>query len=284
MSGFTVPEEVTMIVSSDPDNGARNRSADGSYFEISLDDGLTIPKDALNVNLSVEESSIWWTVPNIITGQNDKMYITGPDTTGSVTSFIITIDQGLYDLSGLNQAIQRELENAGAKIEDAGNPLPLINLSPDDATQKVEIRFNYTNVSIDFTPTDTPRDILGFNSQVYGPFVSAPYNLVAPNVAAFNQVNYFLIHSDLTNKGIRFNNEYNQTVAQVLIDVSPGSQITSKPFNPAKINVAELTGTSRTSLRFWLTDDKNRRVNTNGEYWSARIVIHYLRPFVIGKT
>ena len=282
---FTVPEEITMIVSSDPDNGATNRSSDGSYFEVNLQDGLTIPKDALNVNLAVEEATVWWTIPNIITGQNDKMYITGPDAaTGAVTNFVITIDQGLYDLSGLNQAILRELENEGAKIEDAGNPLPLINLSPDDATQKVEIRFNYTTVSIDFTPADTPRDILGFNAQSYGPFVTAPYNLLAPSVAALNSVNYLLIHSDITNKGIRFNNEYNQTLAQVLIDVSPGSQIISKPFNPAKINVAELTGTSRTSLRFWLTDDKNRRVNTNGEYWSARIVIHYLRPFVIGKT
>jgi hypothetical protein len=36
-------------------------------------------------------------------------------------------------------------------------------------------------------------------------------------------------------------------------------------------------------LRFWITDDKNRRVNMNNEYWSARIVIHYLRPFVIGR-
>ena len=33
-----------------------------------------------------------------------------------------------------------------------------------------------------------------------------------------------------------------------------------------------------------LTDDKNRRINTNNEYWSARIVIHYLRPFVLNNN
>lgn len=279
---FTIPEEITMVVSSDPDAGATNNSPDGSYFEIQLQDGLKVPKDALNVNIAVEESSIWWTVPNIISGQNDKLYITGPNTSDVITNFVITIDQGLYDLSGLNQAILRELENAGAKIEDAqGQALPLLTLQSDSATQKVEIRFNYTTVSINFTPGDTPRDILGFNAQVYGPFPSVPYNLIADNVASFNQVNYFLIHSDLTSKGIRFNNSYNQTISQVLIDVAPGSQITSKPFNPAKINAAELAGTTRTNLRFWLTDDKNRRINTNGEYWTARIVVHYLRPFVV---
>jgi hypothetical protein len=366
-----IPEEISFVVSSDPDAGAVNRSADGSYFEVQLDDGLQIPKDALNVNVRVEEASIWWVVPNIITGQNDKMYITGEDASittsyssmgfdplntfsltngiadilqatgpplptgafivgdiitietgtlagssftitninadqanqmnyqvvpsdenlavgnfsfsrtrpGLPNNYVITIPQGLYDLSGLNQAVQRELENAGARID----PDPLLVFSPDDATQKVELRINYDNVSIDFTQPDTPRVILGFNSEVYGPFPSAPIEILAPNIAEFNQVNYFLIHSDLVSKGIRFNNRYNQTISQVLIDVAPGSQIVSKPFNPAKSNAMELAGAKRTNLRFYITDDKQRTVNTNGEYWTARIVIDYLRPFVIGK-
>lgn len=376
---FTIPEEISLLVSSDPDAGASNRSADGSYFEIQLQDGLSIPKDALNINIAVEEASVWWVVPNIKEGVNDKLYITGPEeasvvgkielgypataqfsmtvvspnvstlvlvdlatpmpvgdfvigdkfrpnagvssgieytitgittdtttlkeytvsgllegniagttddfsrvrTAGTIRNFVITIDEGLYDLPGLNQAILRELEIAGAQVESGGDALALIGLSPDDATQKVEIRFNYPTVSIDFTPNDTFREILGFNAAVYTPIPSNP--LVAPNVAQFNQVNYFLIHSDLTNKGIRFNNDYNQTISQVLIDVAPGSQIVSKPFNPAKVNAQELAGTKRTSLRFWLTDDKNRRVNTNNEYWTARIVIHWLQPFVVGS-
>jgi hypothetical protein len=274
---FTIPEEISMIVSSDPNNGATNISSDGSYFEVQLQDGLKVPKDALNVNIAVEEATIWWSVPNIITGENDKVYITGPDTLDVVQNFVLTIPQGLYDLAGINEAIARELESAGAKID----PEPLITLSPDEATQKVQLRFNYATVSIDFTPNDTPRVILGFDSAVYTPVPENP--LLAPNVAAFNQVNYFLIHSDLTNKGIRFNNNYNQTIGQVLIDVSPGSQIVSKPFNPARINAPELAGATRTNLRFWLTDDEDRRVNTNNEYWSARIVIHWLQPYVVGQ-
>lgn len=278
---FTIPEEISLLVSSDPAAGATNRSPDGSYFEIQLQDGLSIPKDALNVNIAVEEASVWWVVPNIKENVNDKIYITGPDTNDVIQNFIITIQQGLYDLAGLNQAILRELEIAGAKIDDNGDNLPLIGLSPDDATQKVEVRFNYPTVSIDFTPNDTFRIILGFDAAVYTPVPSNP--LVAPNTAQFNQVNYFLIHSDLTNKGIRFNNDYSQTISQVLIDVAPGSQIVSKPFNPAKVNAQELAGTNRTSLRFWITDDKNRRINTNNEYWTARIVIHWLQPFIVGR-
>ena len=278
-SGMVIPEEISMIVSSDPNAGAINRSADGSYFEIQLQDGLQIPKEALNINISVEESTVWWVIPNIITGQNDKMYITGPDTSDVVQNYVLTIPQGLYDLSGLNQAILRELELQGAKID----PEPLITLSPDEATQKVEVRFNYDTVSINFIPTDTPRIIIGFDGTVYGPYAGAPFTVLAPGLAQFNQVNSFLIHSDLTSRGIRFNNAYNQTISNVIIDVSPGSQIVSRPFNPAKINSPELAGAKRSNIRMWLTDDSNRRVNTNGEYWTARLVIHYLKPYVIGR-
>lgn len=374
------PDEISMIVSSAPENGAVNRSADGSFFEIQLQDALTLPKDALNPTVCVEEALVWWSIPNILTGVNDKMYITGtsalvsttdkltlgfpalsaysmtiislvPDlstlsignigggmpigvfqvgdmfqpttgvntgvlytiigisndtaisktytitgllesnilsTTGNFnrvrtnieTNYIITIPQGLYDLSGLQSTILRDLENQGAIID----PDPLILFSPDEATQKVEIRFNYPNVSIDFTQPDTPREILGFNSAIYGAYPNAPITILAPNVAGFNTVNSLLIHSDLTSRGIRFNNDYNQTITQVLIDVSPGSQIVSKPFNPPRIPLTELVNAKRTNIRFWLTDDKNRRVNTNGEYWSVRMVIRYLRPVFIGDV
>tara|TARA_R110000850_G_scaffold4481_2_gene20283 strand:+ start:503 stop:1615 length:1113 start_codon:yes stop_codon:yes gene_type:complete len=366
-----IPEELSFIVTSDPAQGATNRTADGSSFEVQLDDGLQIPKEALNVNVSVESATVWWSVPNIITGENDKMYISGeeapvltsfaamgfdnlntlsltngnldilqaagaplptsqflvgdtiildtgplansrfiiqaihrnlsgrlnytvvPNTTsqavgtwtftrsrpGVVSNFVVTIPQGLYDLAGLNQTIQRGLENAGAQVD----PNPLLVFSSDAATQKVELRVNHDDVTVDFRPNDTPRIILGFDSLLYGPYPSAPIEFLAPNIAEFNQVNYFLIHSDLVNRGIRFNNSYNQTIAQVLIDVAPGSQIISTPFNPAKSSANELAGAKRTNLRFFLTDDRQRRVNTNGEFWTARVVITYLRPFVIGR-
>jgi hypothetical protein len=282
-----VPEEISLIVSSDPDAGAVNVSSDGSQFEIQLDGGgIQIPKDAINVNVSVEEATVWWVTPNIIEGQNDTLFIYGDnDATPAVPQlFTVVIPQGLYDLPGLNQAVQAELEGLGARtLSPTGEPLSLISLTSDDATQKVRIRFNYPNVYVDFQPNRTPREILGYRAEQYGPYPAAPLEILAPDIAKFNQVNYFLISTDLVNKGIRFNNSYNQTVAQVLIDVAPGSQIVSRPFNPAKCNAQELAGTKRTNLRFWLTDDKQRPVNTNGEYFTARIVIHYMRPMVIGR-
>ena len=270
-----VPEEISLILSSDPANGATNRSSDGSYFEVSFNpaNAIAVPKDALNVSMSVLESTIWWTIPNIQTGTNNKMYITGPNISNVSTNYTVTIPQGLYDLSQLNTAILRELENAGAKTD----PEPLIYIGADNSTQKCTIRFNYLNTSVDFSQSQTIREILGFNTGVYGPYPTIPYTISAQNTASFNQVNYFLLHSDLTSTGIRYNNSYNQTIAQVLIDVAPGSQIVYKPFNPSVID-CPLAGTMKNNIKVWLTDDKNRRVNTNNEYFSCRLVIKYLRP------
>ena len=280
-----VPEEISLLVSSDPTQGATNVNKDGNAFEIQLDEAIEVPKEALNVNVSVEEATVWWVVPNIITGENDTFYIFGDLQAGGTQLFVVQIEQGLYDLTGLNNSVQSGLEAQGARTTDAGgNPLPLISLAPDDATQKVLLRFNYTNVYVDFQPNNTPVEILGFDQLQYGPFAGAPINELAPNTAAFNQVNYFLIGSDLVQKGIRFNNRYNQVISQVLINVAPGSQIISTPFNPAKSNAQELAGAKRTNIRFRLTDDKLRPINTNSEYWTARVVIRYFRPVVITNS
>ena len=260
----------TLLVSSDPENGARNISSDGSYFEIQLDEPLEIPGNAANVTIEVADATVWWVVPNIVAG-NNMMYITGPDINDIVQDYILTIDSGLYDLSRLNLTILSKLESAGAKVE----PTPLITLSPDSATQRVVLRSHYPTVSIDFTKTDTPREILGFDSQVLGPYAITPVNILADKSAAFNQVNSFLLHSDLTNTGMRINNNYNQIIAQILIDKSPGSQLVSQPFNPTQISASHLTGVLKKRISIWLTDDKNRPVNTANEFFTARIIIRY---------
>jgi len=283
-----VPEEINFLVTSDPTQGALNVSTNGSRFTVKLEEPIEIPEDALNVTLSVEEATVWWTVPNIITGENDKLYVTGPTQLNPaiIQTSILTIPLGLYDASGLNETVQQLLENAGFKTTD-GIPAiskPIFTITTDEATSRIILRFEYPTVQIDFTQNDTPKDILGFESLVYGPYPLAPQNIPAPNVAGFNTVNYFLIHSDLVQQGIRFNNNYNQTIAQVLIDVAPGSQIVSKPFNPAKSNCNRLAGSKIDRFNVWLTDDKQREVNTNNEYFTARIVIRWYHPHFLHEN
>ena len=136
-----------MILSSE----GQQVTSDGSVFQVRFGDNLRIPKNAQEVTLRVESATIWWTVPNILQGVNDTLYIAGPSVNDVVTNYIVVIPSGLYDLSGLEQAVHRALENQGAKID----PSPIISLTPDDSTQRVEVRLNYASVGVNFA-------VLGF--------------------------------------------------------------------------------------------------------------------------
>jgi len=279
MSAVLVPKEISLLVSSDTASGAFNVSSDGSRFSINLEGGLVIPNDALNLTLVVESSSVWYVTPNILTGVNDSFEVKGFSASDVLTEYTVTIPQGLYDLTSLSASILRNLELQDAKID----PLPLISFSSDVATQKVILRLNYTNVSVDFAVANTPRLILGYDSKVIGPLAGAPEDVEADNAAAFNTVNSFLIHSDLTNKGIRVNSTYNQSISQVLIDASPGSLLNHSDRHPPKIDAQELAGSNRSNFNFWLTDENNNAVDTAGEAWGARLAIRWLQPHVVDR-
>ena len=66
-----IPQEISLLVSSDKNLGASNLNSHGSSFEVQLDQPLEIPKAALNVSIEVQEATVWWSIPNIISGQND---------------------------------------------------------------------------------------------------------------------------------------------------------------------------------------------------------------------
>lgn len=279
-SGY-IKEEIPLLISSDEKLDIYNKSADGSYFKVRLEDGLHIPKEAINVNLRVEQASVWYTSPNIITGKNDRLDITGPDqATGLLQNYIVTLDQGLYSVDNLTQAIESDLINQGAKYLDNGVKRPLINFFPDTATGKLLIQINYDTVQIDFAAQRSFGSILGWDDRQIGPFTgqTMPLILRPPSVAKFNQIDYYLINSSIINQGLRINSTYNHTIARVLIDVEPGSQIVYSPNHPTRCNANSLRGQRKTEIEFWLTDQNYNRVDTNSENWSATIAIEYYLP------
>jgi hypothetical protein len=256
--------EIPILFSSSPNDGATNISADGSRFTVILDEPLLIPSDAKQCYVSVPEVTAWNVFPNIITGINDLFYLDGG--AGYLT---VIVPQGLYDLSGLQEAIDREYVSLGGVTG-------IFSFIADDATQKVVIQLNIAGVQIDFTQNQTMRDILGFNAQLVPPLPSVGvYTQYADFVAGFNSIEYLLVHSDLVLTGIRTNSSFTQTIAKASITATPGSQIIYQPFNPPRSNSNNLIGTIKNRLNFWLTDQSNNPVNTNGEFWSIRLVIEY---------
>jgi len=271
MTSVAIPRTTEFIFSSDPNQGAINVQQNGGYFEVAFNEPIELPPDASNVEVKVANATIWWTVPNIITGVNDIF-------SGVVNAIAIppsAIPEGLYDLNGLQSAIRTIMINHGVTQAYATTNFQLI---ADNATQKVQI-FLANADTIHVGVANSVFQLAGWpvgSLDVVGPGI-----FTAPNIANFNTINYFLIHTDLVQRGIRFNNNWNQTVAQVQIDVPPGSQINYAPYNPPSSGGQELAGQQKWRAKFWLTDQNNNIVNTFGEFWSVRIVVTFIQPRLI---
>ncbi len=259
--------EIPIIATSSEAAGAVNITNNGSSFEILLADPIIMPDNLSNCSVQVDEATVWWTIPNISAALgNNLVYVSY-----SGAPHTLTIPDGLYSITDLSSAIDREFLAATGV---AG----VISLAPDNATQKVTIAISPGGVAtqIDFTQANTIRDIIGFNSQLVPPAPTAvTYSQLGDNVAAFNSIEFFLLHSDIVGQGIRVNEVFTQTIAQILIDVPPGSQIVSREYNPPKSDALGLQGTTIDRIRFWLTDQNNNLVDTHGEHFSCRIVIKY---------
>jgi hypothetical protein len=266
-----IEKQLSYVFSSDPLNGANNVSADGDRFSVQLFQPIKIPADAVNCSLKLTRATIWNTVPNISLeiGNNKLYFYTDYVTSGVSVLYTITIPDGLYSLAGLNSFLARSFNGLGL-------PTNLIYITGNDSTQRVVLTFNEANTWVDFTQTNTPRDVLGFNSRLVplSPQVTG-YSESADSVAKFNRTNSFLISGDLVSNGIPVNNVNKGILGEVLIKSTPGSQINYTPFLPPIIDATELIGKTKNFFTFGLTDQQGRKVDTLDEIWSFVIVISY---------
>ena len=260
------------IFSSDPAVGATNISADGSSFEILLEQPIVVPRNAKNCYITVQSATCWWNFFNVEFEVNDQIDVEYDDGINPVINATITVEPGLYDLDHLSSELGREMLAAGL-------PQDLFVLVPDQASQKVVIQFNYSGVQLDTTIARNFATLIGFDERLIPLVATTGVQFEkGDSVANFNVVEYILIHSDLVSRGIRINARYSNVIAQILIDKPIGSQLISTPQNPPAIAANELISEKRKNLRFWLTDQNDTLLNTRGELFSVRLVIHYSVP------
>jgi hypothetical protein len=264
--------EFSFIVSSE---GLSTITADGSRFTINLqNEPIRIPADAHNINIGVDNASLWWISPNIYDSgekQNNLLYVTGPDINDVYQNVQLAIPRGLYDIDTLSNAINVQLENSGFKL----SPDPVLSLEADNATQKTIIRFNYANMSIDFTQLNTLRTVLGFNSQILQNLLNVPQNFISPNTALFSVIDSFYINTDIISTGLRVNTRYSSAIARVPINVAVGFQILYNPINPTLIPAADLRGINKSSFSIWITDQNFNPVDLTGYPIAVQLRISY---------
>ena len=280
MSTQLVQRSLNFTASSDPLSGSVNRRADGSSFEVRLSQGIQLPANAIDPVFSIEAASIWWTTPNIVSGVNDQLVITGPTRDNPAVDFTwtITITEGLWSLTDLSSQIQTALDSNATRA--LTNPLPIISLQANTNTQRAEIILNYPTVTIDFSHPRSFHALLGFGPTIVGPFpgivIGTTVELVQGIVTAnLSPAEYFLISTTLVDDGLQFGDKFAKIAAQVFIDQPTGFQIQYEPRRPPELPCKFLRGSTRNIMRFGLLDHRLRPSNTGGSEWSIRFVIKW---------
>jgi len=263
------------LVSSNPELGAINRSADGSRFSIQLEDsGFGIPSNAQNVTVSVMGGELWYNTRNIDSTNNAFSF-----TIGSMTH-VVYITPGLYSADTIWTGIQNAIQNAGITLTTV--PFTIIG---DEAVGKMVVKHNSgTNAIsvIDFTIPNSMGPVLGFIDEVasssavnpLNPTDTGPY-IIGAKEPKFNSFNYYLVQSDIVGNGIRIGSSFNTIIAKIMVDANPNKQLLYEPTNPTLVNASNLAGDGRRMYNFSLLDDSLKQVDTRGEYYSLQLRVSY---------
>lgn len=269
------------IFSSNPDNGAINRSDDGSRFTVPLINPIYLPENAYNAKLEIIQANIWNNSPNISARLgNNTMTIYD-----NLNSYTVTVDDGLYDIDTLYDTLAHLFDNLQGSRPQA--PFKdIFDFQGNESTNRLNIVFKYNQafqIDINWYQSNM-RYILGFDATSptrpsVPPNASHNTAITAPYASEFNSYNSFIIHTDLVNTGIQLNNSFYQIIGQLPVTSNPGELETYRSSEPNIFSLCnELIGiqSARYSATFWITDEINRPLDTRGEYYDITIQISWL--------
>jgi hypothetical protein len=260
-------KQFSMIFSSADGNDPVNKSADGTIFSVITDQNISFPQDSFDCSAEVISASVWNSVPNVsIDLGNNKFYVYYG---GDNTLYTVTLSNGLYSVSSLNTEISKNLVNQGL-------PSDTIIITGNQSTQKIVLTFPYIGSYVDFTGVNSSRGLLGFDFRnvPLTPTTVLNESHEGDSVAAFNNIESFLIKTDLVNGNIPTNNISDNTICQIPITSRTGDQIIFNPLNPSRVSANNLRGLGRNSATFRLTNERNEAAST-GEAYSLTILFRY---------
>ena len=246
-------------------SNSRNSSNNGSRVAQDVSPSIKLPNDK-RVSLLIHEISVWWNTPNISTALNNNRFTLSTVALGNLT---LLIPKGLYSVSDLEETLNELMITVGF-VSDVG----FFSLVPDSATQKITL-YTQEDATINWGDGNTENNlytILGFDPNTTSNIPSASF-IEAPNRAKFNNVNSLVLHSDIAS-GVVNNSIYgSDIVAQLIPDVSPGSQIYYRPFHSS---LSYITQSSINNISWYWTDENGQStIDFSDEPWTLRGEIQY---------
>jgi len=282
-----MPSEA-FIISSAVENGAMNKSSDGSSFELQFTRPLFLPSNAYNAKLEVIQANIWNKSPNISQALGNNTF-TLKDDGGT---FTVMLDDGLYDLESLYDSIALKLDNHPPPNRPKHPVSDYFTFSGNNSLGKVIITFLDKDLTANpeiLWSQSTVRTVLGFEEDsptrptttLYTNIQTDEHNssLVAPNPAKFNSYNSFVLHSDLVSEGIQINNTYDNIISQIQITSNVGEIENFRANDKNMFSIVNnLIGSQnqRYRARFYLTSELGIPLDTKGENYDFVILLSWL--------
>jgi hypothetical protein len=209
---------------------------------------INLPTEATNVRVALVEATIWNTVPNIVEPYN----VIRIQTTTEEIDFVIPT--GLYNVDQLNTCLERLLLDADLEPNlfflRVDLPTDKIMFCNSSSTYKDGIRV--------LNPPSTPRSLLGLTDDSTL-IITVGHNnqVLAPSVAKFNQMNWFVLRNSLASPGLNLNGDTRNILGRVYIDDGPNTMLVYEPSYPIFVPARDLQWTGKIAevVGQWFQDD-----------------------------
>ena len=207
-----------------------------------------------NYEIGLVNLETYYSFPNISASLQNNSFVYNNGTTTKT----ITIPDGSYDITDINNTIQQGMQKNG----DSTDKNYFISLLVNNATLKSIVNITKKGYTVDFTGSNSLRNLLGFNSVV----LQEGYN-ISTNIVNILNTNTIQINCNIISGS--YNNGSQSTVLYSYFpSVAPGYKIIQTPVN---IVYLPLVGDHIFSIRIWITDQNGNIMDFRGEVQTLRL-------------
>jgi hypothetical protein len=247
------------------------RTNDGYYVKDSnsnatavfrLDDPIRLPPEAFNIRIYLHSFNIYNVFPNITQSkQNQILYIT--DDTLNMTKYQITLGEGLWSPSGINEQIRRSIEINSLTAK-------CIELFANTNTQKIDIKVAQGHgIKID---TNGPYALLGWSApfEIKNNTAQVVYQS-APDLSDFTANESIYLCSDLVNDSLIHGTE--NVVGVIPISKGQSEFIRYDASTPLYVNAIGLKDGIKSKFTVEVRNQNFELLDCKNQPWGARLVI-----------
>ena len=169
--------------------------------------------------------------------------------------YLITLPIGSYEISAINDYIQKQLKENGHEN--------FFEITANLNTFKCILNINVPNLAIDFSVDKSIGSLLGFGNALF----TEQGSHESSNIVNILSINSILVHCSLI-EGSYLNEDRKPILYSFFPNVPPGYKIVEKPLSPLflPVNVYHID-----RIRIWLTDQNGKSINIRREEITIRL-------------